>query len=337
MKKFEFMSRPHPARRIEIEEAITLFLNAKKVERRSERTIKTYRGELTRFAKWFNENGHENLERQTLEAYISYLTYDKSKWDDHPTNPVGGKGLSARTVNNTIRCLKIFLNHLVAERYLTVNPIEGLEYQPMEDKQFEVFSKEQVKALLAAPNKRMYPGYRDYVMMLVLLDTGLRIGEMTSLKVSDVDFVLRQITVRWEISKTNRTRIIPISETTAKELHGLIEFCGLEVDDYLWLTQFGERYLGDQFAKMLKKYGERAGIVGVRVSPHTFRHTFATMYLLNGGDTFSLQKILGHTTMDMVAVYVRLTNSNIQDQHVKYSPVSNIQPRGRSKGAIRFK
>lgn len=337
MKKFEFMSRPHPSRRIEIEEAITLFLNAKKVERRSERTIKTYRSELARFAKWFNENGHENLDRPTLEAYISFLTYDKSKWDDHPTNPTGEKGLSARTVNNTLRILKIFLNHLVAERYLPANPLDGVHYQPMEDKQFEIFTKEQVKALLDAPNRRTYPGYRDFVMMLVLLDTGLRIGEMTSLKVSDVDFALRQITVRWEVAKTNKTRIIPISETTAKELYGLIEYCGLETDEYLWLTQFGERYLGDQFAKMLKKYGERAGVAGVRVSPHTFRHTFATMYLLNGGDTFSLQKILGHTSTDTVSIYVNLTNSNMQDQHLKYSPVSNIHPKSRSKGSLKFR
>jgi integrase/recombinase XerD len=212
-----------------------------------------------------------------------------------------------------------------------------MKYQTQEDKQFEIFTEDQIKALLKAPNKKTFSGYRDYVMMLVLIDTGLRIGELTALKVSDIDFRLQQITVRWEIAKTNRTRIVPISEQVAKELHNLIEYCGLESDDYVWLTQYGERYLGDQFAKMLKKYAARAGVTGVRVSPRTFRHTFATMYLLNGGDPFSLQKILGHTSTDTVSIYVNLTNANVQNQHVKYSPVANIQPKKRIKGPVRFK
>ena len=337
MKKFEFMNRPHPSRHVEIDEAITLFLNAKKLEKRSERTIKTYRGDLMRFAKWFKESGREYFDRETLEAYISYISYDKHKWDDHPTNPTGEAGLSARSVNNTTRNLKIFFNFLVKERYLSSNPLDAIRYQPLDDNEFQAFSEEQVKALLKAPNRRTYTGYRDYVMMLVLLDTGLRIGEMTSLKVSDIDFQLRQITVRWEIAKTNKTRIVPISDQVAKELHGLIDYCGLETDDYLWLTQFGERYLGDQFAKMLKKYAERAGVTGVRCSPHTFRHTFAIMYLLNGGDPFSLQKILGHSSMDMVMVYLRLTSRDIQDQHLKYSPVASIQPKRKSGRSLRFK
>jgi integrase/recombinase XerD len=71
----------------------------------------------------------------------------------------------------------------------------------------------------------------------------------------------------------------------------------------------------------LKRYGAAAGIQGVRVPPHTLRHTFATQYILNGGDAFSLQQILGHSTLEMVMIYVRLANRDVALQHKKYSPV----------------
>lgn len=116
-------------------------------------------------------------------------------------------------------------------------------------------------------------------MMLVLCGCGLRIKELTSLRVSDVDFRLRQITIRAEISKTKTTRVAPISQKTVKELENLVSFINVEPDDYLWLTQFGERYFGDTFGKMLKLYAKRAGVTGPRVSPHTFRHYFAVKFL----------------------------------------------------------
>jgi integrase/recombinase XerD len=77
-------------------------------------------------------------------------------------------------------------------------------------------------------------------------------------------------------------------------------------------------------ATQIRKYGKMAGIKNVRVSPHTFRHTFAKIWILNGGDTFSLQKILGHTTMDMVRNYVNLVSEDIQIQHRKFSPMDRL-------------
>jgi integrase/recombinase XerD len=93
-----------------------------------------------------------------------------------------------------------------------------------------------VLRLLDAPNTRTYIGLRDRAIILVLVDCGCRIGELTSLKISDVDFRMRQITFRAENTKTNTTRIVPISKRTAKELERLTEFMNVKPDDYLWLT-----------------------------------------------------------------------------------------------------
>jgi integrase/recombinase XerD len=330
--KFTFVSKKQDRPiKLDLNKAINDFLYAKRVEKRSPRTIEAYEQSLNQFCKWLNNNTNNNsgITTDTMRQYIHYLTYVKTQWDDHPTSPNGKVGLSTRTVNNNIRILKIFFTHLVKERVITQSPMDAIGYQKEEKDTFEVFTDDDVLKLLAAPNKRIYTGLRDYTMMLVLCDTGLRIKELTSLRVSDVDLKLRQITVRAEISKTKTTRIIPISKTTAKEIERLIKFMNVSDDDYLWLTQFGERYYADSFAKMLHKYAEKAGVENARVSPHTFRHYFAVKFLRSGGDPIALARILGHTSLNMTQVYVRYSKADLHEQHDKASPVANLIDSGK--------
>lgn len=326
-------------RQFDIDVAIDRFLSVKRVERRSAKTIQAYTEEFSRLRRWLETEGLPAITGDLMIRYIHYLTYDKVKWDDHPTNPHGGVGLSARTVNNTIRNLKVLFNWCVREGYLTKSPMNNVRYQLEDSENFQVFSDEQVMRLLQQPNRRTFIGIRDRCMMLCLTDTGIRIGELTSLKVSDCDFELNQIILPAAITKNGHTRIAPISPTTSKELRELISYCNLEEDDFLWITQFGERYMGDTFAKMLKKYAKQAGIRHVRVSPHTFRHYFATKFLLNGGDPISLQRILGHRDMHMVSIYVNYTKADIRAQHEKFSPVTSLQPQmtSRKRGRVRVK
>ncbi len=328
-----------PERKFDLETAIDRFLAAKRVERRSPRTIKTYSEEFNRFKRWFDSSEHEAITSAVMKNYIEHLTYVKVKWDDHPTNPHGGVGLSSRTVNNTIRNLKVLLNWCVREGYMYISPMNNVSYQPEDNKHFQVFSDDQIIKLLQQPNRRTFIGMRDYCMMLSLVDTGMRIGELTSLKVADCDFQLNQIVLPGLITKNRHTRIVPISPLTSKELRELISYCNLEDDDFLWISQFGERYMADTFNKMLKKYGMKAGVKNVRVSPHTFRHYFATKFLLNGGDPIALQRILGHRDMSMISIYVNYTKSDIRKQHEKFSPVvsleKNIKPR--KKGRVKLK
>lgn len=335
---FTFMSKQGKPIKIDLEKQIERFLDSKRIEKRSPKTIKAYSQVLNQFKKWFDGSEFDEITSDCLKSYIAYLTFEKVSWDDHPTSPNGKVGLEPRTVNNAIRNLRIFFNQLLMERVITFSPADALTYQAEKKDSFEVFSDEDVKRLLDAPNRRVYTGRRDYCMMLVLCDCGLRIKELTSLLVSDIDFRLRQIVVRAEISKTKTTRICPISPITTKELEKLISYMDIGDNDPLWLTQFGERYYGDTFAKMLKLYAKRVGVVGPRVSPHTFRHYFAVKYLREGGDPISLARILGHTSLDMTQVYVRYTGTDLREQHDKASPVTSLIDKGTEKkrGKRRF-
>ncbi|GIO30777.1 MULTISPECIES: tyrosine-type recombinase/integrase [Paenibacillus] len=322
--KFAFVSKAHRPVKIDLEKHITKFLDSKRIEKRSPKTISAYAQVLEQFKKWYVERGSKEITTEVLREYIGYLTSEKVRWDDHPTSPTSGVGLSARTVNNVIRNMRIFFNYLVRERIITHSPMNAVNYQTEEKDTFEVFTDDEVKKLLSAPNLRVYTGRRDYCMMLVLIDGGLRIKELTNLRVSDVDFKLRQVTIRAEIAKTKTTRVVPLSQRTIKEIEKLIAYMDVDDDDYLWLTQFGERYYGDTFAKMLKLYAKRVGVVGPRVSPHTFRHYFAVKFLRGGGDPMALARILGHTSLNMTQVYVRYTGTDLREQHDKASPVTSL-------------
>jgi integrase/recombinase XerD len=184
----------------------------------------------------------------------------------------------------------------------------------------------------------MYTGFRDYVMMLVLTDTGLRISELTSIKRGDVNFQTRQIVIHAENSKKNETRVVPISQKTTKEIAELADFINGDDNDYVFLTQFGERYLADTFAKMLKKYGKKAGIQNVRVSPHTFRNYMAVKFLKSKGDPFTLMRILGHKDISMTNRYIKYSDMDISEQFEKSSPVMNLIDSGnnRKRGRLKF-
>jgi integrase/recombinase XerD len=339
-QKFDFKRRK--IGQFKLLPTIESFLDAKRLQRRSERTIKTYNQSLQHYAKFCQSNGLIGDEEDCVKQYVEFMTFKKQKWDDHPTNHSDKIGISARSINNLIRNLRVFYGWSVKEKLIRFNPADNVEYQTEQDDSFSVFTDEEVKALLNAPNKRIYTGFRDYVMMLVLIDTGMRITEMTSLKRGDIDLLYRQIIIPAEVTKARKTRIVPISDTTAKALEELFELIGADIenpDEYIFLTQFGERYYGDTFAKMLKKYAVKANYpINARVSPHTFRHYFAVKFLRNGGDPFALMKILGHTDISMTQRYVRYAKAQIKEIHEKASPVESIVAnRKKSRGRVRFR
>jgi integrase/recombinase XerD len=132
--------------------------------------------------------------------------------------------------------------------------------------------------------------------------------------------------------------VVPISQKTTKEIAELADFINGDDNDYVFLTQFGERYLADTFAKMLKKYGKKAGIQNVRVSPHTFRNYMAVKFLKSKGDPFTLMRILGHKDISMTNRYIKYSDMDISEQFEKSSPVMNLIDSGnnRKRGRLKF-
>ncbi|GAP05917.1 site-specific recombinase XerD [Anaerolinea thermolimosa] len=200
-------------------------------------------------------------------------------------------------------------------------------------------SEDEVKALLKAV-ERTTPSqgkrksftmprataHRDRAIIMLLLDTGIRASELCRLTVKDIDLNNGTITVRPHLSGVkSRPRVIPIGNATQKALWLYLARRN-ENDGALFFTREGRPFDRVSLRHLLVRLGDRAGVQNVH--PHRFRHTFAIQYLRNGGDVFTLQRILGHSTLKMVEHYLALADTDTRAAHRKASPVDNLWKKG---------
>jgi len=174
------------------------------------------------------------------------------------------------------------------------------------------------------PNQKTFSGLRDFALLLLQLDTGIRTKEALSLLVSDVNLQACEVYVRAENAKTRISRTLPVSSKTAKAIHKLISV--RPKDDWredipVFCTCEGKKLLGNGWCKRVNRYGE---ILGAKIYPYQLRHTFALEFLRNGGNSLALQKAMGHADMNMTKRYVSLADSDVKNQHKKASPVLNL-------------
>ena len=320
---------------VSLDELMNEFILTKKAERSAERTINDYLTHFRYFRTWL-DNHYPNIKfreitQKTLLEYITFMTNEKLQYDDHSSHQHRSKrgivGLSPMTVNVRIRTLKAFFNWCHRNGHTKTNLAEGIKLQKVDNDRIMAFTLEQVQKLLSIPDQKTYAGFRDFVLMMCLLDTGLRCSELLSLTVDDINFEELTLTVPWDKAKTRKTRTVPISKKVAKLLAELIQ----ENKDFgsnankLFYSAFGNELTVEAVDEKLREYGKKAGLDGVvRCSPHTFRHTFAVFWIKSGGDPFSLQSILGHTDMSMVRRYVRLTQGDVKLKHNQYSPINQL-------------
>jgi integrase/recombinase XerD len=234
------------------------------------------------------------------------------------------KGLKKNTINGRIRTLKVFFRKMQEIGHLPCNLSKGIEeIKKRESPEIVPFSDEQIRLLLGQPNRITFAGFRDWVIMQVLLDTGIRLEELCNLKVSSVDLKHNSIIV--VRGKGSKTRIVVFGVTTKKALMKYMTKVGLKnPEEYLFLNQDGGQLKNRTVQENIANYGYKAGLKGVRCSPHTFRHTFAKNFLMSDGDPYVLRDLLGHSTMNTVTIYLRLFNPDLQKKYRGKSPVDKL-------------
>ncbi|GIQ63553.1 tyrosine recombinase XerC [Paenibacillus cisolokensis] len=229
--------------------------------------------------------------------------------------------VSEETVNTNLRAWRVFFNFLAEENYLMSNPFSGIKLIKTEKRVIETFSKEQIRRLLEIHDRQTFTGYRNYVFMSFLLETGARVSEAVGIRTTDIQW--RERLVKLD-GKGRKERLVPFQSRMERHLREYLKIRGLLDHDFVFVNIDNEPWKLRSAQEMITLTGMEAGIKGVRCSAHTFRHTFARLYIVNGGDPFSLQKILGHTTLDMVKTYVNLWSADIAGAHAKYSPLERL-------------
>lgn len=269
--------------------------------------------------------------RQCIQ-YLLAAPVDRQKSRRPPEN---GKTLSASSIGTYERTWKAFFNWCFKEELIEKNPALRLEFPKVEKKVMPAFSDSQAQEMLDSFDLSLEGGFRDYLILLLLIDTGLRRSEVASLQVEDVQ--VDYIHVHGKGRKERRVGLSPELSTLLWKYIHKYRHPRNPNESTLFLST-GNRSAGLPFGRggmngLIGRLKRATGIDDVRLSPHTFRHTFAKMYLQEGGDLFSLSRELGHSDVRTTQIYLESFNSdNARKHHNEFSPLRRLKVRTYRKG-----
>jgi integrase/recombinase XerD len=290
-------------------EAIDSFLDAAWMERGlSKNTLSAYRTDLLALARWVSSQGRplQSADRGDLLGFIA----DRVEGGARPRS-------SARQLSSFRR----FFRWLVRERGVANDPTAQISMPKIGRPLPRSLTEEEVEALLDAPETSEALGHRDRTMLEVLYATGLRVSELVSLRLGQVN--LNQGVVR-VTGKGGRERLIPLGEESLEWLQQFIAGPREEIllekqTDYVFPTRRGDRMTRQAFWHIIKRYTERAGI-GHTLSPHTLRHAFATHLLNHGADLRVVQMLLGHSDLSTTQIYTHVARERLRELHARHHP-----------------
>ncbi|HEU0074183.1 MAG TPA: site-specific tyrosine recombinase XerD [Dehalococcoidia bacterium] len=298
---------------------VTEFLEFLSVEKgASGNTIAAYRndlGQLEEFIVGENKNGNGHLIQWPLisqNRVMEYILHLKSQ------------SYAEATVARKVAAVKSFFSFLQAEGKLKANPTEQLASPKVGKMLPKPLTVQEIDELLEQPARRNTPeAKRDRAMLELMYATGLRVTELVSLDVSDLQLEGEKPYVRL-VGKGNRERQIPLLEQPVQELSEYIRFArtrlvGERDETALFVNRRGERLTRQGFWLILKGYALEAGIRG-RVTPHTLRHSFATHMLRGGMDIHKVQELLGHANISTTQVYTQVSREHIREAYEKAHP-----------------
>ena len=234
-------------------------------------------------------------------------------------------GCNPRTINTYFRAYRAFAYYCMDEGWI---PVRKISIKTSKAPIKQVYSEEELKKLLKKPKTSNFTEYRNWVVVNYMLATGNRLSSIVALNIEDVDLENGYINVNTQ--KNKRPVAIPLVKQIRRILKEYITlYRNLEEDsdlmgtDPLFCNRFGERLTGDGLINAISKYNKNRGVT--KTSIHLFRHTFAKDWILRGGDLFSLQKMLGHSSLDMVKNYANLYSRDIKDKAEEFSFLSNTK------------
>ena len=293
-----------------LDEAATAFGLYCRSKGLAERTLETYSYALQCLRRHLSPNGASPPipATQELRGFIAAMLE---------------KGLARGTIRIRMRAIRAFSNYLEREGVVATSPMQGVQIPKVPASYPEIITKDQARKLLRAARRHTWTGKRNAAMLSTFLDTGLRLSELVALNLEDVD--LRTLTIRVRSGKGDKERHVYMGRALARALRRWLDVRGFpEGGTPFFLTRDGNRLDLRNVERIVERIVQRARLGGVHITPHILRHTFATHYIQNGGDPFSLQRILGHSDIKTTMIYVNLAGVGLREAHAKASPVDRL-------------
>ena len=305
----------------------------------AKKTLKSYETTLKLFAKWLadelkifspkdvtTKNIKEYLEFTKTKGKYTYVANEKTLKYNNPTNRGDfGKQVSLYTVNNYLRNIKVFFTFLYDTGVLKENPTTPLKQYKHSRKPKNEIKDIDFNKLLNAMDLTLFSEYRDYVIVQLLMDTGMRIGECLAMERENVLVDKKAIFIPAEINKGRKDRYVFFGTKMQVILKRWINYKERYTDTvFVFPTAQGTQLNLTHFEKNLKKYCDKAKLKET-ITCHQIRNNFARRFLLSGGDIFILSKILGHSSVTVTEqAYLDVTQEDIRKKYIKYSPLENF-------------
>ncbi len=276
----------------------------------SENSIINYSLDVKKLMRWLETNEIHVSPIEISEETLQHFIYEIAK----AVNP--------RSQSRLISGLKGFFNYLIFEDYRKTNPLELIESPKLGRKLPDTLAVDEIDALINAIDLGSNQGERNRAILETLYGCGLRVSELTNLKISDLYFDEGFIKVT---GKGDKQRLVPIGPTTEKyitiyrkeiRVHQEIDAAA---KDTLFLNQHGKQLTRAMIFTIVKRLAEKAGIRKT-ISPHTFRHSFATHLLENGADLRAIQQMLGHESITTTEIYTHIDRKHLTEVINRYHP-----------------
>jgi site-specific recombinase XerD len=292
-------------------------------EGKSPSTISFYHGNLKRFLWYCRENNIPEDPRQLtslhFRQFLLYVDSEPIRWGSQSSRSIRP---TTKAIAHYYHCLHIFFEWLKREEIVHDNPLDRIKKPKKEKRTIQALSPKEIRALLDTCPTNTAIGFRNRTIIIMFIDSGMRVSELAGLKLPDVDFDSGSICVK--NGKGRKQRNVRIGTATQKALWRYITFYRKGESDRLFLTINNQPLEADAIKLIIRRLGKKAGISGVHV--HRFRHTFAISFLRAGGDIFSLKYLLGHNSLTMVENYLgSLNEEDAAKAHQKFSPIDNMR------------
>ncbi len=316
------------------------FMNYCEYRNLSKKTLLSYEQTLRLFSRYlidtYKINRSEQVTQQIILNYINdtkergkytVVANENTKKTNNPQNRGDyGKKVSIVTLNNYIRNLKVYFNYMYENRIIKKNPTQKIKLIHVPRKAKGYMNDIEVNNLLKCFDLSRFHEYRDCVITELLFDTGMRLGECLLIKEkTDINFAERTIFLPADNTKGKKDRYVFFSVQMATELKRWLQYKDrYKESEYVFCTIKGTVLQERSFESNFSNYGERIG--KKEINPHLLRNNFAKRFLMNGGDIFTLSKILGHSSIKVTEqCYLDLQTEDLKKQYEKHSPLMNLK------------
>jgi integrase/recombinase XerD len=295
---------------IEMYRVIDEYMNFLAVEKGvSINTLEAYGRDLNRHVTYLDEKGIGNIKDISSDDIVAFL------------GSLRKKGLVANSVNRSLAALRGFYKYLVVQKLIKENPLANISLARVWIHLPDTLSEEEMRTLLDQPSRSDLLGMRDKAMMELLYATGVRVSELISLTMNNINWQTGYLMVT---GKGGKERIVPVGQVAYEHVDRYVNevrpgLAKRKSINTLFLNRSGNGLTRQGFWKIVKKYARRSGM-GKKIYPHTFRHSFATHILERGGDLRSVQVMLGHSDISTTQIYTHVTRERLKDTHRKYHP-----------------